>query len=168
MTALLTPKQRGILDYLHTWFSDGEGAISVAEIAEALGYSPTGMSLTMYSLHTAGHVGLLKGRGRDGGGSAHVVIYVRHPSKGLAQPEPISYDHYADCWRFKKDLPELVRRACLACGEAFDTPSKFVRFCGACKSSDNWSVGADGGDYISNGQAILTNQIGGYRRLRGS
>lgn len=161
----LSDKQWAILDFIHESFSAGDGPLSVAELADAVGYSGSNMSLTMFSLQRFGFVEMVKSHGRDGNGSANVIVAVDHPERGHLSPEAVAFDDVAKCWRFEADMPQIILRACLCCGQSFRVSSRFLRFCDNCKSTDEWRSGSDAGDYLSNGHAILSNRVGGFRKV---
>lgn len=161
----LTQKQFDLLDFCFEFISKQGFSPSLAHIVEATGYNPGGVGTTLQGLAFQKRVGIR----RDGSGMS--VVSVTHPAKGHIALEAVFYDPELDASYFEKEfneLPTRINRYCLTCKSHFETRSKYVRLCNACRvevTALNGEAAHVPGGYVSNILAVSTERgVGHFKR----
>ena len=111
-----------------------------------------------------GNSGVSSSDGRTRGSKTTAVVAALDVDGSVLRPETVVYDDVLECFVFAQDRQPVdeVSRKCLRCTAEFLAPSRFVRFCAPCKSTDEWSVGAPSGGYTSNLAAMSYGGVGGF------
>lgn len=165
-----TDKQCAILEFIADYIAENGYGPTNEEVARGTNRAYSGLGTTISNLKSRGLVGhrrLYKLGTR--------YSWAVRPSGELVEVEEWVFDEVSGSYLTPEELAERWEKQyreipCLCCEEQFVSAHRFHRMCSSCRDfATEFGVGEPPkpGDYTSNMQAILTFNVGGFRKPKG-